>query len=86
MKNPAVHPVLHENGMDLIGWTTRGFDTTTHDPEVVLRRLDVRPGAIVVLHQGRSSSLRIIERVIDDLQRRGYTFVLPAPGLLKTKK
>ena len=43
MKNPAVHPVLERNGMDLIGWTARAFDTTTHDPDVVIRRVDHRP-------------------------------------------
>jgi peptidoglycan/xylan/chitin deacetylase (PgdA/CDA1 family) len=86
MKNPAVHPVLKRHGMDLIGWTARAFDTTTHDPDVVINRLmpAVKPGAIVVLHQGRSSSVNVITRVLDELQGRGYTFVIPEPGRLKT--
>ena len=86
MKNPAVHPVLARHGMDLIGWTARAFDTTTHDPDVVIRRLmpAVKPGAIVVLHQGRSSSLNVIARVLEELQQRGYEFVIPERGRLRT--
>lgn len=88
MKNPAVHPALRARGMTLVGWTVRGFDTTTDDPDVVLQRLLPRlsPGAIIVLHQGRPASVRIITRVIDGLQERGYAFVIPDEGRLKTNR
>ncbi len=88
MKNPAVHPVLKRHGMTLVGWSARGFDSTTDDPEVVLRRVlpDVRPGAIVLLHQGRASSARIIERTVMELQKLGYSFVVPDAGRLKTNR
>lgn len=86
MKNPFVHPAL--DGMKLVGWSARAFDTTTDDPDAVLRRLvpDVRPGAILLLHQGRSRSVEIIGRVVDELQRRGYRFTVPEPERLKTKR
>jgi peptidoglycan/xylan/chitin deacetylase (PgdA/CDA1 family) len=88
MKNPAVHPALAERQMRLIGWTIRGFDSVTSDPERVAARIvsGAQPGAIIVMHQGRSHSLRCIERVIDDLQRQGYSFVIPADERLKTNK
>ena len=86
MKNPFVHPAL--GGMPLVGWSARAFDATTDDPETVLRRLlpDVEPGAILLLHQGRPRSVEIISRVVDELQRRGYTFVVPDLERLKTKR
>lgn len=86
MKNPFVHPAL--GTMSLVGWTARAFDTATSDPETVLRRLlpDIQPGAILLLHEGRSRSVEIISRVVDTLQERGYAFVLPPPGRLKTKR
>lgn len=86
MKNPFVHPAL--GAMTLVGWTARAFDTATSDPETVLRRLlpDIQPGAILLLHQGRSRSVEIISRVVDAFQERGYAFVLPPPGRLKTKR
>jgi len=79
MKNPAVHPALAARGMRLIGWSVRGFDTVTDDPARVAARIipQIQPGAIVVMHQGLPHSVRCIERVIDDLQRAGYAFVVP---------
>jgi peptidoglycan-N-acetylglucosamine deacetylase len=88
MKNPAVHPILSRHGLRLIGWSARGFDATMRDADGVLERLlpDIEPGAIVVLHQGREWSLSVIEKVIVDLQGRGYTFIVPDDGRLQTKR
>jgi len=88
MKNPAVHPLLAARGMRLIGWSVRGFDTVSDDPARVAGRIvpEVRPGAIVVMHQGLPQSPRCMERVIDDLQRAGYAFVVPGADRLKTKR
>lgn len=85
IKNPAVHPALIRRGMRLIGWTARGFDAVLQDPEQVLARIlpAVRPGAIVVLHQGREHSLRVLERVVIALKERGYVFVIPEDAQLR---
>jgi peptidoglycan/xylan/chitin deacetylase (PgdA/CDA1 family) len=85
LKNPAVHPALSRRGMRLIGWTARGFDAVVSDPEQVAARVlpDVRPGAIIVLHQGRDHSLRVLERVIVALKERGYTLVIPDDAQLR---
>jgi len=88
MKNPAVHPALAKRGMRLIGWTARAFDAVAADPKVVVSRILPRltPGAIIVLHQGREHSLRVIEHVIVAVKERGYDFVIPEDGRLKTNK
>jgi peptidoglycan/xylan/chitin deacetylase (PgdA/CDA1 family) len=85
MKNPFVHPALARRGMRLIGWTARGFDAVMHDADQVLERIlpHVKPGAIIVLHQGREHSLRVIERVVGALQERGYSFVIPDDAVLR---
>ena len=85
MKNPAVHPALSRRGMRLIGWTTRGFDAVVGDPEQILARIlpNISPGAIIVLHQGREHSLRVLEKVVVALQERGYSFVIPADEQLR---
>jgi peptidoglycan-N-acetylglucosamine deacetylase len=82
MKNPGVHPALAKRAMRLIGWTARGFDSVTADVERVASRIiaRVKPGAIIVLHQGLPHSVQCIERVVDDLQRAGYSFVIPSSG------
>ena len=86
MKNPAVHPALARREMRLIGWTTRGFDGVRGNPGEVLARIlpNVRPGAIVVLHQGRDYSMAVIERVVAGLTEQGYSFVIPADEQLRT--
>ena len=85
MKNPAVHPALARRGMRLIGWTARGFDAVVQDPDQVLARIlpALGPGAIIVLHQGREHSLRVLERVITALAERGYSFVIPDDSQLR---
>ncbi|HYI10580.1 MAG TPA: polysaccharide deacetylase family protein [Thermoanaerobaculia bacterium] len=86
IKNPAVHPVLKRRGMRLIGWSARGFDSFVSDGDQVLARLlpDLGPGAILMLHQGREHSLRVLERAIVGVKERGYTFVIPDDEQLRT--
>lgn len=80
LKHVDLHPELRARGMRLIGWNVRGRDGTGTDPDIVAARViaRVRPGAIVVLHEGRPRSVEGILRVIDELQQRGYSFVIPA--------
>ena len=86
MKNPAVHPALKKRGMRLIGWSARSFDAVLSDPEQILGRIlpELRPGAILVLHQGREHSLRVLERVIVAVKERGYAFVIPDDAALRS--
>jgi peptidoglycan-N-acetylglucosamine deacetylase len=85
MKNFSVHPALARRGMRLIGWTARGFDAVRSDPREILARIlpHLRPGAIIVLHQGSGHSLRVLEYVIDALKKRGYAFVIPEDAQLR---
>lgn len=85
MKNPFVHPALARRGMRLIGWTVRGFDAVMTDPAEISERVvrALRPGAIIVLHQGRAHSASVLERVIQEVRARGYSFVIPADAQLR---
>lgn len=84
-KNPGVHPALARRGMRLIGWTARGFDAVISDPKQILAGILPRlaPGAILVLHQGRAHSPRVLEHVIVALKERGYAFVIPDDSQLR---
>jgi peptidoglycan-N-acetylglucosamine deacetylase len=57
LRNPFLAPVLHRQGLRLVAWTQRGFDTREARPDVVLQRLTshLSGGAIVLLHDGRSA-------------------------------
>ena len=85
MKNFLVHPALAKRGMRLIGWTARAFDAVVSDADRIVGRIlpNLRPGAIIVMHQGREHSLRALERVIVAVQERGYDFVIPADAQLR---
>jgi peptidoglycan-N-acetylglucosamine deacetylase len=85
MKNPAVHPALDRRGMRLIGWTSRAFDAVQSDVDRITARIvrDLRPGAILVLHQGKPHSVEVFERVIDAAIDRGYEFVIPEDDQLR---
>lgn len=86
MKNPAVHPILARRNMRLIGWSIRAFDGVRADPQRVLARVSpqLRPGGILVMHQGLPQSRQVLQSVIEEAQRRGYTFVVPQDSQLRT--
>ncbi|MEO8353577.1 MAG: polysaccharide deacetylase family protein [Chthoniobacteraceae bacterium] len=79
LKHVWLHRELDRAGLRLIGWSVRGRDGVSSDPEVVARRVVARvhPGAIIVLHEGKPRSVEGILGVVDALQERGYTFVIP---------
>jgi peptidoglycan/xylan/chitin deacetylase (PgdA/CDA1 family) len=82
MTNPFVAPVLRKLGLVRVGWSARGYDGVGCTPDGVLARLlpDLRPGAIVLLHEGAAHghNLAIIERVLQALDERGLKAELPA--------
>ena len=88
MKNPAVHPILQVRRMRLIGWSIRGLDSVSRESASVVRRIvpKVRPGSIIVMHQGRSISIQTVSAVLDSLLAQGYSFVIPSDDRLKTKR
>ena len=89
MKNPFVHPILRERGLTLIGWTVRGFDAVRdRGAEEVATRVvrGLKPGAIVVTHQGRPWSAATLDAVIQAVHRAGYRFVLPDASRVKTNR
>lgn len=79
LKHARLHPALRARGMRLIAWSVRGGDGIACEPDMVARRVgeSVQPGAIILLHEGRPRSNEAILRVADELQQRGYSFVIP---------
>ncbi len=93
LKNFFVHPALGRRGMQLVGWTVRGLDTVSSDPEAVTARIrrGLRPGAILLLHEGhRTKSApdfhpRCLELTLTLLAAEGYRCVLPTPEQLRPR-
>ncbi len=88
MKNFLVHPLLKRRKLLLIGWTVRGLDTVSQDPDAVGARIlrAVKPGAILLLHEGHRTARdpdfhpRCLERTLAALRKANYRCVLPGAG------
>ena len=80
LSNPRVFRAARELGLTVIGWTARGLDTRLTDPERIVARIvrRLKPGAIVLLHDGNIPASRLVATVkllLDSLRERGYEVV-----------
>jgi peptidoglycan/xylan/chitin deacetylase (PgdA/CDA1 family) len=85
LRNPFLDAQLEKLGLELVSWTRRGFDTVTHDPEVVLERLtrNLAGGDIVLLHDGHAARtasgqpviVEVLPRLLEAIKRAGLTAV-----------
>lgn len=66
LRNPFLDPILRQSGLQLASWSVRAFDTRVNDADRVKARLikGLRPGAIVLLHDGNAARTRTNEPVI----------------------
>ena len=78
-KSLMLQPVLREMDLKLIGWSARGFDGVGTDVDQALRRLqrDIRPGSIILVHQGRPMNVPLLRALLAWLEAEGFRCVLP---------
>jgi peptidoglycan/xylan/chitin deacetylase (PgdA/CDA1 family) len=85
LRNPFLDPVLAKLDLQLASWTVRGFDTRTRDAAKVKARLlrGLRPGAILLLHDGHAARtdsgepvvLAVLPELVAAAQDAGLRFV-----------
>ncbi|MFC0679516.1 polysaccharide deacetylase family protein [Lysobacter korlensis] len=82
MANPFVSAPLKAHGLTRTGWTARGFDAVAADPAAVVARIerDLRPGAIVLLHEGarHERNVETLALLLQRLDALGYRAIVPA--------
>ena len=89
LRNPFLDRVLHRQGLRLVSWTRRGFDTRERDPQRVLARLadGLAGGDILLLHDGHAARaangqpvlLEVLPRLIERCRQAGlHAVTLPA--------
>ncbi|MDB6072744.1 MAG: acetyl xylan esterase [Verrucomicrobiaceae bacterium] len=68
--NSFVHPALKVLGLRLMAWNCRGFDGRDFNVERVLGRIrpDLKPGAIVLLHEAVPTTLEVLEGALKMLE------------------
>lgn len=83
IKNVFLASALKKRELQCVGWTIRSGDCLGRRAEDVVENVmrQVRPGAILLLHEGRSvpASLRVktIALLLDSLAAQGYRCVIP---------
>jgi len=91
IKNLWLAAALRERGLTCIGWSARGLERWHRDPGSVATQVlrFVRPGAILLLHEGPGvpAPIRVeaIRRTLDRLGEQGYRCVVPEAEQLTLK-
>ena len=91
--NPFVHAAAEQAGLRMIGWSANGLDGLPHQPERVVQKIlrDVRPGAIILIHEGdlpglrKGSRARTLEALLRRLSGLGYEAVVPPLCTLRAR-
>ncbi|MFM7182032.1 MAG: polysaccharide deacetylase family protein [Verrucomicrobiales bacterium] len=75
---PFLPALVREQGLGLLGWNARGFDTRRRDPESIVRAIlaGLMPGSIILLHQGHAHSVATLELLIKRCREDGWEFSL----------
>lgn len=79
--NLYLAPILRALGLKMAIWNCRGFDGVVKDPALILTFIarSLKPGAIVLLHDGPPKCVEVLEGTLKLLAERGLKAVLPTP-------
>jgi peptidoglycan/xylan/chitin deacetylase (PgdA/CDA1 family) len=80
LSNPNTFRVATQLRLKVIGWSIRSLDTRLTDPEKIVRRIEkrLRPGGIILLHDGNIPADRLVATVkllLATLRQHGYEVV-----------
>lgn len=80
LSNPNTFHAAAALRLKVIGWSTRSLDTRLTDPERIVRRIErgLKPGAIILLHDGNIPAARLVVTVkllLAKLREHGYEIV-----------
>ena len=78
--NPGTFRVAHALGLQVIGWNVRSLDKVIAEPEKIVARIrrGLKPGAIILLHDGNIPAeklLATVKSLLDTLRGLGYEVV-----------
>ncbi|HSZ71676.1 MAG TPA: polysaccharide deacetylase family protein [Cytophagaceae bacterium] len=74
---PNLAKVIIQLKWDAIGWSVRSFDTTMKPVDLIIKRIlkQVKPGAVILLHDNREKCMPILKVIVPDLLQQQYSFV-----------
>ena len=87
-KSPGVLWAVSRAGLNLAGWGVDGRDYREKDPDRVVRNVleSLRPGAVVLLHDGADSAATVaaLPAILEGLREGGWRAVTLPPTIRKT--
>ena len=74
---PHLAKAIQVTGHQVIGWNIRPFDVALKNPKTILKRIlnQVKPGAVVLLHDKHERIAFILEQLLQFLQKNDYEMV-----------
>lgn len=80
--NPAIAKAIKACQMQTVGWSIRSFDTSTKDADKVIKRVisKIKPGAVILLHDDRPNTPKILEAILLYAQENGYQCIAVSPS------
>jgi peptidoglycan/xylan/chitin deacetylase (PgdA/CDA1 family) len=80
LSNPNVFRAARALRLKVIGWTIRSLDTRLTDPARIVQRIErgLKPGAVILLHDGNIPAERLVVTVkllLTKLREHGYAVV-----------
>ena len=75
--NPTLAKVVKNRRYKVIGWSVKSFDTTIKSADKITERVlkGLQPGAVILMHDDREITLKVLEKVIIKIKEHGYRFV-----------
>jgi peptidoglycan/xylan/chitin deacetylase (PgdA/CDA1 family) len=89
VNNFWLQPALDRRGLEFVGWSVRGLESASREADEVVARVrrGLRPGAIILLHEGprvpAAVRLHALRGVLAMLRAEGYAAVLPEAAQLR---
>jgi len=76
--NPKIRRAINRLGLRSIGWNVRSYDTSIRDLDKLQQRIlkQLKPGAIILLHDRLTYMPELLDQLIPEIRRRGYSFSL----------
>ena len=85
LRHPLLAPYLQDAELEYVSWSIRTLDTFNANSSVLARRIlsKATSGDIILLHdhlpRGTDAMLQALPRVIDELRKQKFEFVLAGP-------
>ena len=77
--NPMLAKAVRKTGYKVMGWSIRSYDTSSNNPEKVIKRVKrlLEPGGVILLHDRCPDTPGVVEEIIQYARLQGYEFLRP---------